>query len=199
MSPRRDPHFGRFAFTVFMFGIVIVILGLAGIWYYFQVLPNQPGTGPQGAGAGAAVKLPPTKAMLYYTKDGRALTGTIAEIGPPGTSPGDKARTIVNALLEGRDRAFLRATVPPGTKLNAVFVQDGLVIVNLSRDFLNNMRGGTDAELLAVYAIVNSLLLNLDSVNAVQILIEGQKVPTAGGDVDIEQPLIANTSLARAS
>lgn len=200
MSRRRDPYFGRFVVTVSVVGVIIIVLGLAGIWYYFQ-----PGGGAASGGvrdrlpaAAGANRLPPTKAMLYYTRDGRTLTSTIAEIGPPGTSPTDRARVIMERLVEGRDRAQLVSPIPQGTRVNAVFVDDGVVIVNLSREFMNNLRGGVEAEMLAVSSVVNSLMHNMDNVRAVQILIDGATVPTLNGNVDIGGHLIANSAIVRA-
>jgi spore germination protein GerM len=202
MSPRRDPYFGRFAFTVFMVGVVLIVLGLAAIWYYFQggsAPAQQPGAGAAAGALPAGSKLPPNRALLYYTPDGQMLTGVVAEIGSPGTTASEKAMAIMSALLDGRGKSQLRTAVPAGTRLNAAFVQDGVVIVNLSRDFLNNLRGGVDAELLAAYSIVNSLLYNLENADSVQILIDGAKVPTLGGNLDLDAPLIANTAVTRAN
>jgi spore germination protein GerM len=200
MSPRRDPYFGRFAFTVFMVGVVLIVLGLASIWWYFQSggAPRQPGAALPGTVPGLS-KLPPNRALLYFTTDGQTLTGAVTDIGSPGTSANEKAVAILNALLDGRGRTRMRSAVPPGTQLISAFVQDGVIIVNLSREFTNNLGGGVDAEMLAVYSIVNSLLYNLENVDSVQILIDGAKVPTLGGDIDLDGPLIANTSVTRAS
>jgi spore germination protein GerM len=198
MSPRRDPYFGRFAFTVFMVGIVLIVLGLAAIWWYFQSggAPRQPGGALPGAIPGAT-KLPPNRALLYFTSDGQTLTGAVTDIGSPGTSANEKAVAILTALLDNRARTQMRSAVPPGTRLISAFVQDAVVIVNLSRDFANNLRGGVDGEMLAVYSIVNSLLYNLENVDSVQVLIDGAKVPTLGGEIDLDAPLIANTSVTR--
>jgi hypothetical protein len=89
--------------------------------------------------------------------------------------------------------------VPQGTKVVNVFVKDNLAIVNLSREVMANLHGGVDAELLAVYSIVNSILFNLESIDAVQILVDGEKVPTLHGNVDVSIPLIANTAITRTS
>jgi spore germination protein GerM len=101
--------------------------------------------------------------------------------------------------VEGKSAARLRSPIPAGTKVNAVFITENLIIVNLSREFMTNLGPGIDAELLAVYSIVNSLLFNLDNVDGVQILIDGERVPTLHGNVDLESPLIANTAITRAS
>ncbi len=80
-----------------------------------------------------------------------------------------------------------------------MFVTGNLVIVNLSKEFVNNLRPNVDDELLAVYSLVNSLLFNIEGVDGVQILVEGERLPTLRGHVDLESPLIANPALTRAS
>ncbi|AXA36886.1 MAG: hypothetical protein D6691_09535 [Candidatus Hydrogenedentota bacterium] len=197
MSPRDDNDFGRFVYTVTVFGLVVVILGLAAIWYYFNYggVP----TAPLPVGTQRAASLAPNQVMLYYTRDGRTLTGVVSELESGALSPNDRARAIATRLIEGRDAAFLRSPIPAGTKLNAVFVTGNLVIVNLSKEFVNNLRPNVDDELLAVYSLVNSLLFNIEGVDGVQILVEGERLPTLRGHVDLESPLIANPALTRAS
>src|SRR5205814_2745368 len=109
-----------------------------------------------------------------------------ANIGSAGSSAGDKAKLIVTSLVTGRDAAFLKSPIPSGTKVLSVFVNSDLVIVNLSKEYMENLKGGVDAEILAVYSIVNSLLYNIEGADAVQILIEGEKVPMLRGQMDIE-------------
>jgi len=197
MTPsERDPYFGRFAFTVITIAIVVIILGLAGIWYFFQAGGTSSPSSPL-RGLFERSALPPDKIMLYYTKDGRQLVGTVASINSTGMSPSDKAEEIVRRLAAGRDADFLRSPIPRGTQVLSVFLHGDIVIVNLSKEFMTNLQGGVDAELLAVYSIVNSLLYNIESADAVQILIDGEKVPTLRGNVDIESPLIANTAITR--
>ncbi len=196
----RDPYFGRFAFTVVTVAIVVVVLGLAGIWYFFQAGGSASPSSPlRGLVEGRGGKLPPDKILLYYTKDGRQLVTTVGNIASTGMKPAEKAKEIVDRLAAGRDADFLKTPVPAGTRVLSVFLHDDVVLVNLSREFMANLSGGVDAELLAVYSIVNSLLYNIESADAVQILIEGEKVPTLRGNVDIEAPLIANTAITRAA
>lgn len=199
MSPRRDPYFGRFAFLVSTVAVVIIVLGLVFIWYFFQAGGSSASTGPLREILNKRGNLPPNQALLYYTKDGKQLVSTVADLGSSGMSANDKARQIITRLLEGKDAAFLKSPIPQGTKLNSVFVNGNILIVNLSKEYMDNLRGGVDAELLAIYSIVNSVLYNIENIDAVQLLVEGEKVPTLGGQIDIESPLIANSAITRAS
>jgi spore germination protein GerM len=199
MSKRRNEDFGRFLYVVTVTGLVITLLGLAAIWYYFNYgalpLPNVPN--PQKVLPSRSV-LGPNQVMLYYTRDGQTLSGMIAELDTGIVTPTDRARAIINYLLEGRSSLGLRSTIPQGTKLRSVFVTNGLIVVNLSKEFINNLPADHDQELLAVYSIVNSLLFNIEGVDGVQLLIEGERLPTLGGTLDIENPLVANQAITRA-
>lgn len=197
-SNQRDPGFARFAFTVITIALVVITLGLTGIYYVFQA----------GGSAGATqslgllknrTTLPPNQAMLYYTKDGKQLVGTPITLGDLGMDHSEKARRIVVALLEGERNVGMKSALPEGTSLKNLFVNDDQVVVNLSSQMVSNLHGGIDAELLAVYAVVNSLLFNLEGIDAVQILIEDERLPTLGGNVDISVPLIANSAITRTS
>jgi hypothetical protein len=57
--------------------------------------------------------------------------------------------------------------------------------------------GGVRSELLTVYAVVNTLILNLPEVSAVKILIEGREVSTLAGHIALEDPLNADMLLIR--
>ncbi|MEI7632859.1 MAG: GerMN domain-containing protein [bacterium] len=199
MTPRRDPNFGRFAVTIITIGMIIIILGLAFIWFLFQSGGvNAPSSLLKGLLARRG-SLSTNQALLYYTKDGKQLVGSVTDLGMASMSAADRARVIVAGLVEGRDAAFLKSPIPRGTRLNAVHVTGNMVIVNLSKEFLTNLAGGMSSEMLAVYSIVNSLLYNIENIEAVQILIEGERLPTLRGNVEIGTPLIANPSITIAS
>ncbi|WP_192930227.1 GerMN domain-containing protein [Alkaliphilus pronyensis] len=75
--------------------------------------------------------------------------------------------------------------IPTGTKVLSVEKDGDTVIVNLSKEFVDNMKGDeTDVE-VTIAAIVNSLT-TLPSNDYVEILIEGEKVTDVRG-VDISQ------------
>jgi hypothetical protein len=56
-------------------------------------------------------------------------------------------------------------------------------------------RGGSTQELLTVYSLVNTLTVNLPTIAAVQILIDGREADTLAGHVDLRRPLRKNEAL----
>jgi hypothetical protein len=50
---------------------------------------------------------------------------------------------------------------------------------------------------MTVYSLVNSIVLNLETVEAVKILIDGQEETTLAGHIDLRNPFTANMLLIR--
>jgi hypothetical protein len=67
--------------------------------------------------------------------------------------------------------------------------------VDLDATVRTKHRGGSMQELLTVYSIVNTVIVNLPMVSAVQILIDGREADTLAGHVDLRRPLRKNESL----
>lgn len=83
-------------------------------------------------------------------------------------------KVVVSELIKGPQKEKTYKTIPQETKIRSVETKDGVCFVNLSSEFISKHSGGTAAELLTVYSIVNSLT-ELSNVEKVQFLIEGEK------------------------
>ena len=111
--------------------------------------------------------------------------------------PADLGRTIIKELIGG-PREGLMQTIPAGTKLRAFYItQDGTAYVDLTREITEEHPGGVKSELLTIYSIVNSLILNIPEINAVKILINGGESLTLAGHIDLRFPFKANMLLIR--
>lgn len=103
-------------------------------------------------------------------------------------------RTLVEELVGGPTSA-LRPTLPPQTRVLEVFVTArGVAYVNLSAEAAM-LPGGSLSELLSVYSVVNSLVVNFPAVSRVQILVEDRMVTSLAGHVDLSRPLPADMTL----
>lgn len=104
---------------------------------------------------------------------------------------------IVEQLIIGPDNsngANLQQTIPSDTKIKDIKTEEETCYVNLSRDFIK--KKGSIAENIIIYSIVNSLT-ELDNVNKVQFLIEGEKINEYNGDLDFSKPFGRNTDLIK--
>jgi hypothetical protein len=68
-------------------------------------------------------------------------------------------------------------------------LEDGVAWVDLTEELERGMRGGSAEEILAVYAIVDSIALNVPEIRRVGILVGGRPVETLSGHLDLRRPL----------
>lgn len=139
---------------------------------------------------------PRIKATLFFASaDGQRLVGLEREV-PLADGPVAQARALVDALLEAQAPAPLTSVVPPGTALRGVYVSNrNEVFVDLDSTVRTSHPGGSMQELLTVYGLVNTLLVNLPTMSEVQILVDGREADTLAGHVDLRRPLRRNDLL----
>jgi spore germination protein GerM len=134
--------------------------------------------------------LPRQGVLVYFPGvEGEALVGEEREIFATA-APGDRAKQILADLLAGPATPAAGRAVPPGTRLNQIYVLDsGVAYLDFSEELAGGIGGGSQVELLTVYAIVDSVALNVSEIKRVGILIHGRPVETLSGHVDLRRPL----------
>jgi hypothetical protein len=175
----------------------LTVMAGGAVWALFLAGVRWPGAAPTGPGGAPAPTSEPVaarriKAQLFYVaEDGLRLVRVEREV-PYGESLVDQARRLVEAQLEPPPPP-LASAVPPGTQLKDVFVDEGRqVYLDLSGEATAGHTGGSLDEILAVYALVNAVAVNLPAVQAVQLLVDGREVDTLAGHVDLRHPLRKN-------
>jgi spore germination protein GerM len=104
-------------------------------------------------------------------------------------------RIVVEELARGSATGLL-PTLPPGTRVLEVFVQaQGVAYVDLSSEAASGLPGGSKAELLTVYSVVNTIVTNFPAVSRVRLVVEDQPVASFGGHVDVSRPLPPDMTL----
>ena len=99
------------------------------------------------------------------------------------------AKQVVIEIINGPENSNLYPTIPKGTQLNELYIADDIAYVDLSEEVCKNHPGGSSAELMTVYSIVNTLT-EIPPIKGVQILINGNERETLVGHVDISKPLL---------
>ena len=102
---------------------------------------------------------------------------------------GQEAKEILKELIKGPVDSSLKPTIPLQTEVRDVYVKDDCFYVNFSLALKEKHPGGSSGELLTIYSIVNTLLINFPSQSRVQILIQGKPAETLAGHIDIRDPL----------
>ena len=134
---------------------------------------------------------------LYFSdKDSQFLMAENRVLKSP-QDPEFFARSIIEALIKGPQQGLVR-TLPAATAIRALFVtQEGTCFVDLTSAVAENHPGGIQSELLSIYSIVNSLVLNVPQIKAVKILINGTEAMTLAGHIDLQIPIKANMLIIR--
>lgn len=103
---------------------------------------------------------------------------------------------VIRELIKGPAKPELRQTVPPETRLLSLSIASGVAYVNFSGEVQNRRYGGSAGEGLLLYAVVNSLA-ELPGINKVQFLVEGNKLETLFGHIEIMEPLGPSWSMVK--
>lgn len=81
--------------------------------------------------------------------------------------------TLINLLLEGPKKSNLEKTIPEGTKINKIVRKGAMIELDLSKEFIENHKGGVEQESKTIYSIVNTLT-QLNEIESVKILVDGK-------------------------
>jgi hypothetical protein len=179
---------------VFIVVLVVTAAAIATLVYRKlhppDVGPIQPGSVAAGREITSTVHLYfSDRASDYLTAETRLLTH---EAGPVPLG-----RAIVTALIAG-PRSNRLPTLPEQAQLRAFYItDDATAYVDLSEAASEMHPGGAQAELMTVYSVVDSLILNIPEIQRVKILLAGREVSSLVGHIDLREPLAANMLIVR--
>jgi spore germination protein GerM len=106
-----------------------------------------------------------------------------------------EAKQTIEELIRGSSDGAV-ACIPPGTRLREVYItRENIAYVDFSRELKDNHGSGTAAEAATVFAIVNTLTRNFESIKRVAIMVEGNELETLNGHIDLTRPLLPRTDL----
>jgi hypothetical protein len=174
---------------------LLVVAGLAVVAIERFVPPRRTAVRPTPPPAPAATAH--INATLFFASlDGLALIPFRREV-PLADGVVAQGEQILRAQL-GDAPAPLTSVIPKGTKLRGFYVTDrGDAFVDFSKELSMAHPGGSQFELMTVYAIVDAVTANLPRVQRVQILVDGKVVDTIAGHVDVRRPLTRDRSMVR--
>jgi len=107
----------------------------------------------------------------------------------------DQARQTVRELIDG-SRSGLLPTIPPGSELREVYlVADGTAYVDFSQSFVERHPGGSSAEILTIFSLVDTLTFDFPEIKRVKILVEGEERATLKDHLDLTRAYLADMSI----
>lgn len=199
MKERRDDNF-RFFVRVFAGVVIIIILGIFFIKNLFdegKTLKKIDVSGALGKSGGLAnPPIAPNQIKIFFTTDGRTLTPEIREVKGNPVPVSERAKFIINELIKGPTVGYFEPTLPKGLIVRGIYLVKDELIVDFSAEAIDHFGGGFSPEILFVYSIVNSIILNCDEVKSVRILVEGNRRDVMLNYVDVSSPLYENVALS---
>jgi hypothetical protein len=137
-----------------------------------------------------------TSLELYFPDADDRLRRESREIPITDEAP-TRIRLLIESLLAGPTTAGLFAPLPADIGLGAVQVSPGgIAYLDFeSPEGSGPPPSGTRAEILTVYSIVDSVLLNVSEVRAVVLLWNGSQRFSFAGHLDTSSPLTADLDL----
>lgn len=115
---------------------------------------------------------------------GRFLTSEQRSVRRPDSAAA-YARQLIDMLIEGPKQGGSR-TLPETARVRALFVSgDGVAYVDFVDNAFEQHPGGVGSELITLYSVVNTLVLNIEEIRCVKLLIGGQEAVTLAGHVDL--------------
>ncbi|MBS4537147.1 GerMN domain-containing protein [Clostridium sp. D2Q-11] len=94
---------------------------------------------------------------------------------------------VLEKLIEGIKDKDIKNLIPQKTKVRSIDISDQIAYINLSKE-VNKEDITQEEEALLIYSIVNTMT-QIDSINSVQILIDGERKDIFSNYYNIESPL----------
>lgn len=199
MSERNDRSIpGRGQLVITIMAIVLIAAGGGYLWFRMAEAPQAVPTGQQEAQTTAPAARPdePFMATLFVPGDGGLGTMAVAVRRHPEVQL--QAREAVAALLaadQGRQAPVLKDLRLRSLYLDASWT----ATIDLSAASPNQkeIRASAEDELLAVYALVNTLTQNFPEVRQVRLLMDGREAQTLAGHIDLSRAYVKRTDLVK--
>jgi spore germination protein GerM len=184
-SPRKGRG-GKILFLLILIGIGLIVLFHQQILYSIKPLFERWG-----------ILVERKEVLLYFSdSEGEYLIGEKREILKKNEVK-EEAKETITELIKGPEGKLI-PTLPPRTKLLTLQINDtGVARVNFNPALSKDHPGGSSAEMMTVYSIVNSLALNFPQIKRVQILIDGKSIETITGHLSLRQPVSPKPDLIR--
>ncbi len=198
MSERIDR---RIDHNRLLLGVVVIIFAgaaAAGIYIWSLMhsssVPKNTVVSDQPALAQPSHPDEPLKIALYFPLDGMLVSGSVDVKRQPDVQ--SQARVILAAMLG--DQRVAQATLLKDVRLRELYLDDsGTAYVDLALVQQKEIRVSARDELIALYAVVNTLLKNIEEIKHVRVLLDGREAQTLAGHIDLSRTFSKRMDLVK--
>ncbi len=178
--------------------LLVLLLGILLLWYAGRPKPERVvKVKPTRSESAESARMVQKDVSLYFASDdGEYLVSETRQVSCSGES--GCVRAIVDALISG---PVLEGSpvLPAKSRIRDVRIEEGTAILDFGPELQAGHPGGSQSELLTVYALANSVAVNFPHLRQVAVTVNGAQVETLKGHVDLRRPLIADFTFARQS
>jgi hypothetical protein len=168
---------------------LLLIAALIGGLYFFLAPPFNPTSNKDTLPVTVSRQPRPGTRITWFSpnsKNGKLCLSSLQF--PDKLSRNERARKIIRQLATPKPKSS--NPLPKDTRLLRANFSPPLLTIDLNRKIISGTQDwGTADELTAVTCLTRSLLDNFPDCRQIQILIEGQKLQTLAGHIDISHPL----------
>ena len=179
---------------VFLGLVLVIALGIVVLWWSQRDEPVAPSQllAPETP----ELEADETLAEYYFPGSGGRLF-VEQRILPASEGLEEHLSSLLEAYLSGPEAQDLYPAFPPEVSLGHTNVTDeGVAFIDLTiTGQSTNLPWGSKQEMLAVYGLVDTVLLNLPEIQGVILLRNGEQRSTFGGHLDTTRLLLANHDL----
>jgi hypothetical protein len=179
---------------VFMAVVLSIALGIVVLWWSQRDKAATPGQ----VAVPEAPELEADELLADFFFPGKGGQLVVEQRALPATETlEDRLSNLLEAFLLGPEAEDLYAAFPPEVSLGHAMVTDeGVAHIDLAITGQNaNLPWGSRQEMLAVYGLVDTVLLNLPEIQGVILLRNGEQRSTFAGHLDTTRLLLANEDL----
>jgi spore germination protein GerM len=174
--------------------VLLIAVGILGLWCSQRDRTARPTESVEAESPLPEAEMVPVE--LYFPGAGGWLfveRGTM----PAADGTEQRLRILLERFLEGPEDEGLYPAFPPEVGLgDAIVTADGVAYVDLAiAGESSNLPWGSKQEMLAVYGLVDTVLLNLPEIRGVVLLRNGEQRSTFAGHLDTTRLLVANRDL----
>lgn len=182
--------------TVILLAILISLIAIVIGWYIGRrptpevpVEVDVPALEPVPEGTGVRVD-------LYFPGDDMKLYPEPRDV-PDESDPTLRLERILQELKIGPQRVELYAPLPEETTVGWIHINEqGIAYIDLVHQGEGGrLAWGSGHEMLSLYSLVNTVLLNIPEIESIIFLNNGQQRPSFAGHLDTSRPLVINNDL----
>jgi hypothetical protein len=200
MQERIDRRIGSDRLLFWLLALLFAAIAAGSIIYTVMRPAAPPAPSPQETPAEQPAATPqagadePLGITLYYPADGALVAGTIP-VKRQADAQTQARETLAASLGDPRvvQNEIFREFQLRGFYLDA----SGTAYVDLATGQQVGVKASAWDELLAIYAVVDTLSRNFEEIKRVRFLIEGKEAQTLAGHIDLSRPFEARMDLVK--